>query len=153
MVMRALVVFVLVGGLCGNGAAAQERVQAGERVRVEHRLNGGDPETVEGFHPGDSVVMASRVRRDRVSFRTPDVDRFQAYRVDTLAARYGVIGALAAAIAVYPFTEAECSATRTEVCLGRFTSLYVAAAGLLVGAFIGSFFEVPNDPPAPTVPP
>jgi hypothetical protein len=148
MVMRALAVFVLVSGLCGNGAAAQERVQEGERVRVEHRLNDEDLEMVEGWliriHPGDSVVMATRVRRDRVSFRTPEVNRFQAYRVDTRAARYGVIGTVAAAIVVYPFTEAECSDTRTEVCLGRVTSLYAAAAGLLVGAFIGSFFEVPT---------
>jgi hypothetical protein len=146
--MRALEIFVLVTCLYGNGAEAQERVQEGERVRVEHRLGGGEPEMLEGWlvriHPGDSIVMATRVSRDRVSFRTPEVDRFQAYRVDTRSGRFGVIGTLAGAVAVYPFTEAECSPTRTEVCLGRVTTLYVAAGGLLVGALIGSFFKVPT---------
>lgn len=146
--MRALAVLIVVGGLFGRGAEGQERVKDGERVRVEHHINGDEPEMVEGWlvriHPGDSIVMATKITQDRLSFRTPLVDRFQVYRVDTRSKRMALIGTVAAGLAMYPFTESECSKTRTEVCLGRATSLYAAAGGFLLGALVGSFMEVPT---------
>ena len=146
--MRTLMVLALVAGLGSVGAGAQEHAQDGERVRVEYHLNGGEPEMVEGWlvriHLGDSIVLATRVDRDRISFRTTLVDRFLVHRIDTRGTRGAILGTLAAGLGVFPFTSAECSDTRSEVCFGRGTVLYAAAGGFLLGSLFGSFIEVPT---------
>ncbi len=157
---RTLMAVLLVGGLWGNvlgaqwgarlGAqlGAQERADEGERIRIEHHLGAGEPEMVEGWlvriHPGDSIVMATRIDRDRISFRTALVDRVQVHRIETRGTRMAILGTLAAGLIIFPFTESECSPTRAEVCFGRGTVLYAAAGGFLLGGVIGSFMEVPT---------
>ncbi len=143
-----LTALLVVGCLWHGGVGAQERVQNGERIRVEHHVDGGDPEMVEGWlvgiHPGDSIVLATRADRDRISFRTTLVDRFQVYRIDTKVTQVALLGTVAGGLIMFPFTESECSDTRTEICLGRVTVLYAAAGGFLLGGLIGSFFKVPT---------
>ena len=145
---RTLMTLVLVGGLCSGAGEAQERAQEGERIRVEHHVNGGDPEMVEGWlvriHPGDSIVLATRVDRDRVSFRTTLVDRVQVHRIETRGTRMAILGTIGAGLLVFPFTSSECSDTRSEACFGRGTVLYAAAGGFLLGSLIGPFMEVPT---------
>ena len=144
---RTVMALLMLGSLVGAGAEGQERAEEGERIRVDHRVaRGGAPETMEGWliriHPGDSIVVATRVDRDRVSFRTGLVDRFQVHRITSHGARGGVIGILGGALLTFPFTSSECSDTRNDVCLSRGTILYGAAGGLLFGSLIGSFLEV-----------
>ena len=143
---RTLMALVLAGGLWSGALEAQERAKEGERIRVAHHLTGGEPEMVEGWlvriHAGDSIVMATRVDRDRISFQTSLVDRIQVHRIETRGTRMAILGTVGAGLLVFPFTESECSQTRSEVCFGRGTVIYAAAGGFLLGSLIGSFMEV-----------
>ena len=145
---RSLTAIAMMGVLWGGVAEAQERATDGERVRLEYRTSGGQGAgMMEGWlvriHPGDSIVVATRIDRQMISFRTPLVDRFQVYRVKNRGTRGAILGTIGAGLLVFPFTEAECSNTRSEVCFGRGTVLY-AAGGFLLGSLIGSFMEVPT---------
>ena len=146
---RALVALALFGAGWSGGAQAQELAKEGERVRVDHHgVRGGQSATMEGWlvriHPGDSIVVATRFERERVSLRMGLVDRVQVFRVGTRAMLGSAVGTLAGAGTVFPFTESECSDLRDQVCFGRITVVFGAAAGFLLGALVGSFFEVPG---------
>ena len=146
---RALIALALFGAGWSGGVAAQELAREGERVRVDHHgVPGGQSATMEGWlvriHPGDSIVLATRFERERVSLRMGLVDRVQVFRVGTRAMLGSAVGTLAGVGTVFPFTESECSDIRDEVCFGRVTVVFGAAAGFLLGALVGSFFEVPG---------
>ena len=144
-----LMALAMMGSLMGAGAEAQETAQEGERIRIDHHsAGGGESETMEGWlvriHPGDSIVAATRVDRDRVSFRTGVVDRIQVHRINSWAARGAWIGTVGGGLLVFPFTSAECSDTRNTHCYGRGAVLFGVIGGLLVGSAIGAFMEVPT---------
>ncbi len=146
---RALIALALLGGGWSGGVQAQELATEGERIRVDHHgPSGGRSATMEGWlvriHPGDSIVLATRLERETVSFRTGLVDRVQVFRVGSRSTLGSIIGTLAGGAAVFPFTESECSDTRNEVCFGPSTVLFGAAGGFLLGALVGSFMEVPG---------
>ena len=146
---RTVMALAMMGSLLCGGLEAQERAQEGERIRIDHHAaGGGESETMEGWlvriHPGDSIVMATRVEREKVSFRIQLVDRVRVHRIKSWAIRGAWIGAVGGALVALPFTSAECSDTRDTVCFGRGAVLYGVAGGLLVGGVIGGFIEVPK---------
>ena len=99
------------------------------------------------FTPGDSIVMATRVDRDRISFQN------HAWWTGSrsIASRRVVTqdgdprhGRRAGLIIVFPFTESECSQTRSEVCLRTWHRDLCGRRGFPAGRSYRLFFQGPD---------